>query len=43
MTTTINMKIISPAYVLCLLGIVTGLAIASPSPAIATPNGTESP
>ncbi len=42
MTAIINMKIISPAYALCLLGIVAGLAIASPSPAIATPNGAES-
>ena len=41
MTTISNMKIISPAYVLCLLGVVAGLAIASPSPAIAIPNGTE--
>lgn len=38
MTTIINMKIISPAYVLCLLGIVAELAMASPSPAIATPS-----
>jgi len=41
-TTIVNMKMICPAYVLCLLGIVAGLTIASPSPAIATPNSAES-